>query len=243
MTETKKKSMRIKSEKKLIINGSVWYAASNLKISEYINAAYLSMDEDERPYWNILLIDTENNNISYKENSASDTPHNFELTVEEATIPYIVSNKHTHTRKKTPQKIDYINIAIKNQKTGDLGEEIVMTYERNRLSSAGRDDLAKKVQRISITNDTVGYDIHSFNVDGTDLYIEVKSTKENTPGRFFLSENERYKSVELGKQWVLYRVFSINIQKGTGSLMIYNGPITDATYEMQPTSWFIKGHR
>lgn len=55
--------------------------------------------------------------------------------------------------------------------------------------------------------DGLGYDIRSFEPDGTERYIEVKSTTfgERTP--FFVSANEVRFSRERPRQFHLYRLF------------------------------------
>lgn len=80
----------------------------------------------------------------------------------------------------------------RNRKLGKLGEELVFMHEQWRLRSADRTELAQKVEWTSeVRGDGAGYDIRSFELDGTERLIEVKTT--NGPARtpFFLSENER----------------------------------------------------
>jgi hypothetical protein len=55
--------------------------------------------------------------------------------------------------------------------------------------------------------DGAGYDIRSFNTDGSIRFIEVKTTKGGVRTPFILSKNEIDFSVESGKAFFLYRVF------------------------------------
>lgn len=74
----------------------------------------------------------------------------------------------------TPAQLDAI--LRKCREVGDKGEYFVYQHERNRLQRAGRTDLANKVRWVSRERVNAGYDIKSFNADGTPKYIEVKST-------------------------------------------------------------------
>ena len=69
-------------------------------------------------------------------------------------------------------------------------EDHVKELEVYRLTSGGRQDLAGLVERVAVRNVAAGYDIRSFELDGSDRYIEVKSSTTKKI-RFFLSWNER----------------------------------------------------
>lgn len=68
-------------------------------------------------------------------------------------------------------------------------ENHVMEMEIRRLTDGGRGDLAGLVERIASRDVAAGYDIRSFELDGSDRLIEVKSST-NIALRFFLSSNE-----------------------------------------------------
>jgi hypothetical protein len=54
----------------------------------------------------------------------------------------------------------------------------VLKHERERLDSAGRSDLASKALHIAeLEGDGAGYDVRSFELDGTPRFIEVKTTR------------------------------------------------------------------
>ncbi len=76
-------------------------------------------------------------------------------------------------------------------KIGTKGEKLVVGYEKRRLLEAGRGDLAEKVEWLANQNKTPGWDIDSFELDGSPLRIEVKSSSgrisslgEKTPEQF-----------------------------------------------------------
>ena len=70
------------------------------------------------------------------------------------------------------EKPDYKAHQKQLKRIGDRGEAIVVALEKKRLSQAGKVDLADRIKHASQENDSVGYDILSFDEDGTDRPIE-----------------------------------------------------------------------
>lgn len=95
-----------------------------------------------------------------------------------------------------------------HRRLGVRGEEIVERSERDRLHKAGREDLARKVRRISIETDSAGYDIASFEDDGRERPIEVKATARSPEGNptFIISSNQWQKARQLNNYYI-YVVF------------------------------------
>ena len=78
-------------------------------------------------------------------------------------------------RKITPEQLKQIQSIC--DEIGALGEQAVLTVERNRLLKLGFKAQANKVERVSLRSIGEGYDITSFEDDGvTPRYLEVKST-------------------------------------------------------------------
>src|SRR5690606_29002270 len=71
---------------------------------------------------------------------------------------------------------------------GDRGEALVIAYEKDCLANANRPDLADAICKVP---DFEGYDILSFNPDGSKKYIEVKTTSGTYQRPFFWSWNEK----------------------------------------------------
>lgn len=106
-------------------------------------------------------------------------------------------------RKITPEEF----IAIKRvmEANGTLGEELVLDLERRRLKRAGLPELAERIRWISRESVGEGYDIVSFEIDGTKRFIEVKSTIGNQM-LFEMSNNEWQTACRLGNRYFIYRV-------------------------------------
>lgn len=94
------------------------------------------------------------------------------------------------------------------KRIGDRGEAIVVALEKKRLIQAGRPELADRIERVSEADDMAGYDVLSFDDDGTKRPIEVKATSaENLDRGFYLSSNELQKASAL-TNYHIYLVFS-----------------------------------
>lgn len=107
-----------------------------------------------------------------------------------------------------PVGVNYLKREAENQILGDAGEQFVINFERARLIHAGREALAERIEQVSVTvGPSAGFDVRSFDVGGTDRFIEVKTTKygKNTP--FFVTPNELRFSKENSQQYFLYRIF------------------------------------
>ena len=68
-------------------------------------------------------------------------------------------------------------------------ENYVMGLEIERLTNGNRLDLAGLVERVAARDVAAGFDIRSFELDGSDRFIEVKSST-GTDVKFFLTRNE-----------------------------------------------------
>lgn len=110
---------------------------------------------------------------------------------------------------KRPIKVDYLARECNNYILGELGEELAVAYERWRLIDSGKSTLADSVQWASKEyGDGLGYDILSKNTNGTDRYIEVKTTKLGIDTPIFFSKGEYDFSKKNTSQYFVYRLFN-----------------------------------
>ena len=106
------------------------------------------------------------------------------------------------------RKFDPAERDARNRRLGRIGEERIFFNERALLKSAGRDDLARKVRWVSEEDgDGAGYDILSFNPDGMERLVEVKTTAGHDRTPFYLSRNEHAVSEERPDAFRLVRVY------------------------------------
>jgi len=77
----------------------------------------------------------------------------------------------------------------------------------------GEGALADRIQHVSRTlGDHLGYDIVSFEADGRERLIEVKTTRFGAMTPFFTSRNEVSVSAKRDAQYQLYRLFTFHSQ-------------------------------
>lgn len=86
------------------------------------------------------------------------------------------------------RKVDHQKKAKADDEVGKLGEEFALRYERWRLRN--HPQLLAQIRHVSLVDDSLGYDIESFEPDGSPRYVEVKGTLGPLETRFFLSANE-----------------------------------------------------
>jgi hypothetical protein len=109
--------------------------------------------------------------------------------------------------EKLVRKFDPVERDLRNRKLGKAGEEFVVRLERQRLIDAGRDDLADKVRWVAdLDGDGAGYDVRSFDAEGQERFIEVKTTNGGAKTPFYLSRNEHDTAELHFETWRLFRV-------------------------------------
>ena len=89
------------------------------------------------------------------------------------------------------------------EQIGLAGENWVVDYEKGSLKNSGYVDLADKVERISQTNISAGFDVLSFEFSGNEKFIEVKTTALSKL-EFFLSSNELDIAREYKQRYWIY---------------------------------------
>lgn len=132
------------------------------------------------------------------------------------------------------KKYDVAERDARNRRLGKAGEELVLQHERQSLMQAGRDDLADKVRWTAVQDgDGYGFDIASFEPEGRERLIEVKTTNgwERTP--FHISRNEIAVAENRRNDWQLVRVWNFVRQPQAFSLR----PPLSAHIELTPTSF------
>lgn len=114
----------------------------------------------------------------------------------------------SNLRAQSIGKTDYEVHQKQLKRIGDRGEAIVFALEKQRLLQAGKPNLAKRVKHLAQETDGAGYDILSFDADGTARQIEVKATSASNLDRgFYISSNELEKSAAVPNYYI-YLVFS-----------------------------------
>lgn len=106
------------------------------------------------------------------------------------------------------RRIDYLEREARNISLGRAGEEFVAEFETARLRKLGLPRLAERVDHVAATiGDGLGYDIRSYDEDGAERLIEVKTTSFGKWTPFFVTRNELETSIARERQFHLYRLF------------------------------------
>ncbi len=124
----------------------------------------------------------------------------------------------------------------RNRSLGDRGEKLVLEHEKGKLREAGREDLANLVRHVAQTDSSAGYDIQSFEADGSVLRIEVKTTSGPKSTPFFISANEVFASGKYQDEYRIYRVFQLRGEKDQAGLYVLKGDAREVL-ELIPSSF------
>ena len=149
--------------------------------------------------------------------------HEFMLPLEDIDQVFVPPPKLDQSRKSvyevgdSPYRlrvaslgVDYLEREARFRALGKAGEEFVVQLEQQRLERAGEGQLASKVEHVSRTRgDGLGYDVLSYEIEGRERLIEVKTTKHGKETPFFVSQNEVEVSTIEADQYHLYRVFDL----------------------------------
>ncbi len=87
--------------------------------------------------------------------------------------------------------MNYLEAEARNASLGAAGEKFVLTLERTRLWQQGHRHLSNGVDHVARTQgDGLGYDILSFEPNGRERLIEVKTTRYGSMTPVFATRNE-----------------------------------------------------
>ncbi|MFW7382177.1 MAG: DUF3883 domain-containing protein [Oligoflexus sp.] len=148
--------------------------------------------------------------------------------------PPILQLPAEQNRNFNSSKPEYDALYATNKELGNLGEKFVYETEKIKLSSIGRPDLAERVKWVSDKEgDGLGYDIESFDENGSVIYIEVKTTNGGINTPYKISLNEIEKSKIFGESYRIYRVFEFSIG---GRIYVLKGSV-DKHSQLKPINF------
>ena len=108
------------------------------------------------------------------------------------------------------RKFDPVARDFRNRALGKAGEALIVDFERRRLEALERKDLAAKVRWVAQEDgDGAGYDVHSYDGQGNDRLIEVKTTQGVRSTPFFVTRNELSLAHERPDHFRLYRLYEV----------------------------------
>jgi len=123
--------------------------------------------------------------------------------------------------------VDYIEQNKLNIDIGTAGERFVVEYERENIKNYNLPE-EKQVQWISKdVGDGLGYDVLSYDSQGNEIYIEVKTTLGGEKSSFYITANELLKSEQEKESYFLYRVYNFDMEKQWGELSVRRGSLKE----------------
>jgi hypothetical protein len=122
---------------------------------------------------------------------------------------------HRQIKEPRPPAIrmptNYLEREARNRSLGAAGEMFVLNFEQARLTRAGKEVLAARIEHTSkIRGDHEGYDILSFDESGAERLIEVKTTKYGSETPFFVTNNEVVTSARRSALYQVYRLYTFH---------------------------------
>jgi len=133
---------------------------------------------------------------------------------------------------------DYVQQTIEHKEIGDAGEELVKQYEKDRLNAANLPLLADKVESVL---DGKGYDLISFNIDGSPIYIEVKTTVGGELMPFNYTINEYLFAENYPNNYCIYRLYNFDDDTNTADFYIINEPFEQLLFQPIVYKAYYKG--
>ena len=132
-------------------------------------------------------------------------------------------------RKFDPAQRDQLNRTL-----GLAGEKHVFESEHRRLLTMERPDLARKIRWVSQEDgDGLGYDIRSYDTDGKERLLEVKTTRGGNTTPFYLTRNESAVAEERPDAFRLYRVYDFSKNPRLFTLT----PPLEAVLQLEPMTF------
>ena len=162
-----------------------------------------SAPKSDEPKWmrnvrNVLQSRKINGDIAWDKNGKYMIPSS-DITVSDDSIVVYQQSKP----KFTISEERFRAIQKTREQIGLAGEYWVIDYEKDSLSNGGYSELADRVERISQMNISAGFDILSFEFNGGEKFIEVKTTALSKL-EFFLSSNELEIAKEFKSRYWIY---------------------------------------
>jgi len=152
----------------------------------------------------------------------------------------IQENKVENSIRNNNQSTNYQEKNKKQEKIGRAGEYLVIEYEKDKLKEKG---INKDVEHVAITQkDKAGYDIKSYDENGEEIYIEVKTTKKGINEPFYLTKTELEFCKKHKQKYILYRIYNFKPSKKTGEFYTITGDISEIM-NLETEVYIVKGRK
>ena len=161
-------------------------------------------------------------------------------SLEQCDFPKYVTGEGIETEKFKKNILpNYLDKEIDDLELRSAGEKLVLTYEKEKLDKRGQSELARRVVLADMRpGGNSGFDVRSFDHTGSEIFIEVKTTRGNSLSPFHTSHIEVNFSKENEKNYRLYRIFEYNDNSNSAKFYSVKGAIDQ---QISLTSMTFKG--
>lgn len=152
-----------------------------------------------------------------------------------------IRSDNTPKKVRAPQfriapKQDYNILNARKDTIGHLGEKFVYEEEKRKLRDKGLIELSENVKWVSQETDSYGYDIISFNEDGSKKHIEVKTTTGDIHTPFYLTDVE-LATLKNMDTYIIVRVYDFKTDSRKGSKYTVTKSQLELYYVLEPLSY------
>ena len=167
-------------------------------------------------------------------NEDQSVENNVDLYVlTESEVPKRMKSYVDRNKSFKGREIDWSKKQLVSSRLGLLGEKLVIKTEKEKVRRLG---FPEKVEKIQKRLDGEGYDILSFDKNGEEIFIEVKTTKGNSEEPFYLSANEKaFCELNISK-YVIYRLYNYSYQNKSAKVYKIKGADIQ-TLKLRPTNF------
>lgn len=151
-----------------------------------------------------------------------------------------IGQRQNKSRLFTGRKIDWSKKRERDSEIGNMGEEFVYEYEKERVSSFDVSSVNRVLHLSIIQGDGLGYDISSVNDDGSTRRIEVKTTLGGLDTPFYMSQNEKlfFETYKDDGTYV-YRVYDFDRNTRRGKIEIISANELLTNYNFDPVTFAV----
>lgn len=138
-----------------------------------------------------------------------------------------------------PRIIDWEQVNSRRTELGFQGECFAFRFETNRVINFAPLDTARIIHLSVEQGDGAGFDIISLNEDGSDRYIEVKTTEGDWQTPFYMTSNEiEFFQLHMeDNNAFIYRVYNFNRITQTGFIQVISAQELYQNYNFDPISY------
>ena len=199
---------------------SVGVSEKSVEIHNRVKSVEIRNDSPQDNHKGISSIGIDNNrscaithdttNLGVLDTPITEVAEEIELNIaDNATMTS--KTKYNSNKVRVKEDISDSEQQAISKKIGERGEELVLRNEIEKIKEWGLpNETLSKVRRVSLESDDYGFDILSFDRDGNERYLEVKTTKTNGKNfSFVLTRNEFEQAKKYGNKYSFVIVFDI----------------------------------